>query len=105
MQWKDEILNAALMLFLDWDWYSVEQLNPLLMEKYPALSEEEASAYSQLSREITHYAFDQFEAAYVGRIPWPEAHQNVMSKYPGISEDSYLRLNAKGHYYAWRNNG
>jgi hypothetical protein len=27
MQWNDEILNGALMLFLDWDWYSVEQLN------------------------------------------------------------------------------
>lgn len=105
MQWNNEILNAALMLFLDWDWYSVEQLNPLLRQKYPMLNEDEASAYSQLSREITHYAFDQIEAAYVERIPWPEAYQNIMSKYPGVDENSYLRLNSKGHYYAWRNNG
>ncbi len=105
MDLNDEILNGALMLFLDWDWYSVEQLNPLLREKYPTLSEAEATAYSQLAREITHYAFDQIEAAYVGGISWPEAHQNVMSKYPGVSEDTYLRLNGKGHYYAWRNNG
>jgi hypothetical protein len=38
-------------------------------------------------------------------FPWPEAYQNIMSKYPGVNEESYLRLNAKGHYYAWRNNG
>jgi hypothetical protein len=100
MQWNDEILNGALMLFLDWDWYSVEQLNPLLREKYPQISEAEATAYSQLVREITHYAFDQIEAAYVERISWPEAYQNIMSKYPGVTEESYLRLNAKGHYYA-----
>ncbi len=105
MQWNNEILNVAVNLFLDWDWYSVEQLSPLLREKFPALSEAEASAYSQLAREITKYAFDQIEEAYVERISWPEAHENVMSKYPGLSEDNYLRLNAKGHYYAWRNNG
>jgi hypothetical protein len=93
------------MLFLDCDWYSAEQLNPLLREQYPEMSEAEATAYSQLGREITHYAFDQIEAAYMERIPWPEAYQNIMSKYPGVTADSYLRLNAKGHYYAWRNNG
>ncbi|HEX8237596.1 MAG TPA: hypothetical protein VF600_16685 [Abditibacteriaceae bacterium] len=105
MQWDDEILNVALEMSLEWGHNLTKPINARLIARYPALSEAEATNYDQVCREIKSYAFDQIEAAYVQRIPWHEARQSIMGKYPGLSEDSYLRLNSQGHYYAWRNNG
>jgi hypothetical protein len=105
MQWNDEILNVALNMSLEWGENHRKPINARLLARFPMLSEAEVESYNQVCREIQSYAFDQIEAAYVKRISWPEAHQNVMSRYPGLSEERYGRLNSQGHYYAWRNNG
>ena len=101
---NEEIFNAALEMSLEWG-ENFHKPMDRVRAAYPAVTQAEADELNKVCRELTSYAFEQIELAYLKKIPDAEVGANVRARYPLVNADSMARLWSQGQYYAWHDNG
>ena len=99
------IFNAALEMSLEWGENFHEPIQERLRQRFPVVSQEEADELQTVCRELTSYAFEQVEMAYLKKITGAEANASILARYPLVNEDSMGRRWSQGQYYAWHDNG
>ena len=102
---NEEVFNAALEMSLEWGENFHKPIQERLRQRFPAVSQDEADELNKVCRELTSYAFDQVELAYLKKIPDREVGANIRARYPLVNADSMARLWSQGQYYAWHGNG
>lgn len=104
---RDAILNAGLLLALEWGESFGKPIHERLAARYRELTPEQLDELDRICRAAKDFGIGTFErmAMQSGRVDGVDQGafvREVRERYPWIDDAGLARIRQQGQYYAWR---
>ncbi len=98
---EDEIVNAAMMLSLEWGEHFHKPIQDRLLKQFPDLPRERADELDQFCRAVQSFAFGlYYEQIANGNDSGAGVQSKIKKRYPFLDQANLNRLETQGLYYA-----